>query len=75
MNANLIAELVKIGVKPNQVAKDIAKVLDISEKSARNKINEKTDWTVPEAVKINDHYFNGGMSIPYLFESNNHPAA
>ena len=67
MTNNLIAELVKIGIPPRSVAKDIAKTIGVSEKTARNKINGVTEWTVPEAVKINEVYFDGAQSVEYLF--------
>lgn len=38
------------------------------DKTARNKLNGVTEWTVPEAVKINDKYFGGKQSIEYLFK-------
>lgn len=67
MTLNLIAELVKLGIPANQVAKAVAKTIGSSEKTARNKLNGVTEWTVPEAVKINEEYFNGTQSIEYLF--------
>lgn len=68
MTRNLIAELVRLGIPANQVAKAVAKTVGISEKTARNKLNGVTEWTVPEAMKINDVYFGGKQSIEFLFE-------
>jgi predicted transcriptional regulator len=67
MTNNLIAELVRKGIAPRVVAKEIAKTIGASEKTARNKINGVTEWTVPEAMKINGMFFNGAQSIEYLF--------
>lgn len=67
MSNNLIAELIKKGVQPREVAKTIAQTIGVSEKTARNKINGVTDWTLPEAMKINEVCFDGAQSIEYLF--------
>lgn len=67
MSKNLIAESVKKGIQPRNVAKVIAEILGVSEKTARNKINGVTDWTLPEAVAINEKMFDGAQSIEYLF--------
>lgn len=68
MTNNLIAEMVKIGVPARSVAKEIAKTIGVTEKTARNKINCITGFTVPEAKRINDVWFKGEKSIEYLFE-------
>lgn len=68
MTNNLIAELVRAGMQPRTVAKSIAQTIGVSEKTARNKINGITEWTLPEAIKINEVYFSGGQSVEYLFE-------
>ena len=68
MTLNLIAEMVKLGIPANQVAKEIAATIGSSEKTARNKLNGVTEWTVPEAMKINDKFFEGHQSIEYLFQ-------
>lgn len=68
MTNNLVAELIKLGVAPRNVAKEIAMTIGSSEKTARNKLNGVTEWTVPEAMKINDKYFGGKQSIEYLFK-------
>lgn len=75
MTLNLIAELVKLGIPANQVAKAIAKTIGSSEKTARNKLNGVTEWTVPEAMKINDEFFAGAQSIEYLFKKDTKASA
>lgn len=67
MTRNLIAEMVKAGIPANQAAKEVAKAINVSEKTARNKINCVTGFTVPEAVKINEVFFNGQKKLDYLF--------
>lgn len=68
MTRNLIAELIKAGVQPNLVAKTVAETINVSEKTARNKINCVTEFTLPEAVKINSTWFEGKKDLSYLFE-------
>lgn len=68
MTNNLVAELIKLGIAPRNVAKEVANTIGSSEKTARNKLNGVTEWTVPEAMKINDKYFGGKQSIEYLFK-------
>ena len=68
MTNNLVAELIKLGIAPRNVAKEVASTIGSSEKTARNKLNGVTEWTVPEAMKINDKYFGGKQSIEYLFK-------
>ncbi len=68
MTVNLVAELVKKGVPAQRVAKEIAQTIGVTEKTARNKINGITGFTVPEAVKINEAWFDGGQRLDYLFE-------
>ena len=67
VTANLVAELIKKGVPANQVSKEIAETIGVTERTARNKINGKTGFTVPEAVKINDVWFSGEQQLDYLF--------
>lgn len=69
MTANLVAELVKKGVPPTKVATEVSKTIGVTEKTARNKISGTTEFTVPEAVKINDVWFGGEQSLAYLFEN------
>ena len=48
--------------------KALAAILNISEKTAWNKINEVTDFTYPEALKISKEFFPEYRS-EYLFDS------
>lgn len=68
MMANLIAELIKIGIPYKDITKNIAKVLGITEKTVRNKLNGLTEWTLQEAITINEHFFEGKQDIEKLFE-------
>lgn len=68
MTANLVAELIKKGIPAQRVAKEIAGTIGVTERTARNKINGITGFTVPEAVKINDVWFSGEQQLDYLFE-------
>ena len=67
MTNNLVAELIRNGVAPRNVAKEVARVLKVSERTARNKISGETDFTVPEAVRINETCFGGQKDLEYLF--------
>jgi len=61
----LRGELVKKGKAP---AKAIIEALGCAEKTARNKLNGETDFTVPEAIKIIDMYFkDDNIRIDQLF--------
>lgn len=66
---NLLVELLKIGIKPDQAAKYISEILQCNERTARNKLKEVTDFTVPEAVRINEALFKGEKELGYLFKS------
>ncbi len=68
MTVNLVAEMIKKGVPSQQVAKEVASIIGVTERTARNKINSKTGFTVPEAVKINEVYVNGEQELEYLFK-------
>lgn len=65
MYPNLNAEIARHGIK----TKDIVKVLGISEKSVRNKLNGKTQFTIPEALKIRNKLFPK-MTVDLLFSEN-----
>lgn len=67
MIVNLIAEIVKLGVQPDKAPKLIAETIGCTAKTARNKLKGQTDFTVPEAVKINHEIFQDKHSIAYLF--------
>jgi hypothetical protein len=63
---NLTAELVRKGYKTPALA--ISKALGCTDKTARNKIDGKSQVTVSEAVKIVQAYFaEDGFTIEYLF--------
>lgn len=63
---NLRAELVRKGF--SVPAAGIASVLGCTEQTARKKLNGKSPFTVPEAVKIIETFFSkDGFSIEYLF--------
>lgn len=74
MTVNLIAEFVKIGVPARLVAKTVAETIGVNEKTARNKINGVTEFTIPEAIKINMECFEGKQKLEYLFERVDVPA-
>ena len=59
---NLIAEMARYGVR----IADIQNLLNCSERTVRNKLNNERDFTIPEALKIRSTFFPG-MSIEYLF--------
>lgn len=64
MYRNLRAEIVRAGL----TIKEIAMRIGISERSLRNKINGKTEFTLSEAIKIRK-IVNKNMSLEELFES------
>ena len=59
---NLRAEMARYGIS----SADIAIAIGKSERSVRDKINGKHQFSVPEAREIKDKFFSG-MSIEYLF--------
>lgn len=59
---NLEAEMVRFGVTKS----DIRRVLNCSDKTVDNKLSGATDFTVPEALKIRNAFFEG-FRIDYLF--------
>lgn len=61
---NLLAEMVRNDIS----VAEMANFLGVSEKTMRNKLQDKTDFTYPEATKIRDHYFSGNR-LEYLFAS------
>ena len=60
---NLMAEISRGGIKRKQ----LADAIEVSDKALQNKIYGRTDFTLPEAVKIRDSFFPG-MDLQYLFE-------
>ena len=66
---NLKAEYVRKGITPY---KAVMKTLECSERTARNKLEEKYPITIPEALKIrNTDFAQDNFSLEYLFESSN----
>ena len=62
MLPNLMAEMKRYGITYH----DIAKLLEKSEKTARDKISGKSRFDVHEAMAVRDMFFRG-MTIEYLF--------
>lgn len=62
MLVNLKAEMTRYGV----TATDIAKVTGKTDRSVRDKISGKRDFTLPESAAIRDAFFPG-MKLEYLF--------
>lgn len=69
MRSNLVAEMVRKGYKADQVPKVVAQIIKCSEKTARNKIKNITDFTFTEIVKIDDAVFKNEFSLKYLFQN------
>ena len=63
----LYIALMEKGIRPEAAAKIIADVLGCTEKTARNKLNKVTEFTVSEAVKINEVLFQNKYDIGILF--------
>lgn len=59
---NLRAEMARYGVS----ALDLAKVTGKTDRSIRDKISGKRDFTLPESAAIRDSFFPG-LSLEYLF--------
>ena len=59
---NLSAEMARFGVSNA----DIQAVLSCSSKTVTNKLNEKTEFSITEAIRIRDVLFPG-LRIEYLF--------
>lgn len=63
---NLRAELTRKGLKPE---KSIVAILGCTYKTAKSKLDGATDFTVPEAVKVANAYFeHDDFDFLYLFE-------
>lgn len=45
----------------------LAKFLEVNEKTVQNKLNGKTDFTYPEAIKISKYLFPE-YTLSYLFQ-------
>ncbi|MCD8356285.1 MAG: XRE family transcriptional regulator [Clostridia bacterium] len=59
---NLYAEMTRYGVTTS----DIKTVLNCTDKTARSKMNGKSDLSIDDAFKIRDAFFPG-MRLEYLF--------
>lgn len=59
---NLLAEMARLGVSNA----DIQSILECSRKTVTNKLNNSTEFTVSEAMKVRDALFPS-MKIEYLF--------
>lgn len=69
MYRELLGELIKKGISK----KDLAKSLEISEKTLFNKLNRKSDFTFSEAKKIRDivaPYESLERLFQYTYEKN-----
>lgn len=64
MLKNLQAEMVRNGVQVASIAKTIKK----SDRTVRDKIGGRYEFTIPEAFAIRDAYFSG-MTLEYLFNA------
>ena len=65
---NLKAELVRKNIDPTN---GIAKAINCTKRTAKNKINGITPFTIPEAEIIMEKYFkDSGFTIRYLFFGN-----
>lgn len=62
MLRNLRAEMVRNDITVYDIHKTIGK----TERTAREKVLGKTDFTFPEAIKVRDAHFPG-MPLEYLF--------
>lgn len=65
MYANLEAEMTRVGIKNE----DIAKVIGRDERTVRNKRAGVTEFTLNETLAIRDKFFSD-MTLEYLFERN-----
>lgn len=59
---NLSAEMARFGVS----YADLMDLLSCTQKTVSNKLNDSTEFSVSEAMKIRDKFFPG-MRIEYLF--------
>lgn len=64
MKPNLKAEMARTNIS----YVDIASLLGVCEKTARNKLNGSTKFTIEEALKIKSNFFSN-CSSDYLFAS------
>lgn len=59
---NLSAEMARFGVS----YADLTDLLNCSQKTVSNKLNDSTEFSVSEAMKIRDKFFPG-LRLEYLF--------
>lgn len=64
MHCNLKAEIARKGIS----RKELATVIDCTEGTLSMKINEKSSFTIPEAL-ANKHYLGVNCSLEELFKS------
>lgn len=69
MRNNLIAEMVRKGYSADQVPKILAKVLGCTDRTIRNKLNNVTDFTFSEVMKIDEKFFKDEFDLKYLFKT------
>ncbi len=62
---NLMAEIARSGIGRKQMAEAIG----ISEKALQNKLYARSDFTVPEAIKLRETFFPD-KDLNYLFDNN-----
>lgn len=65
---NLSAEMARFGV----TNADIQNVLSCSVKTVTNKLNDNTEFSISEAIKVRDALFPG-LRIEYLFARPDNP--
>ena len=67
MLLNLKAEFVRKGLDP---VTSVSSTLNCTDKTARNKLDGKTDFSVPEAISIVNRFFEKDrFEIAYLFSN------
>ena len=59
---NLLAEMTRSGVR----IQDIQNLLGCTDRTVRNKLDEKTEFSISEALKIRNALFPG-LRVEYLF--------
>ena len=69
MYSNLKAEM----VRQNFTVSDISGIIGTTEKTARDKINGKTEFSIYQAFQVRDKLFPS-LSMEYLFNNNEHTA-
>ncbi len=66
---NLSAEMARYGVSKE----DLRVLLSCTDKTVSNKLNDTTEFSISEAMKVRDSFFLG-MRLEYLFSQNPSPA-